>query len=70
LIFALDRTLYILELDPSQKYRVAILVELKFDPKLVSFLSALVSMIFVVASDEFVQLYLIDNGECKPIQMI
>jgi hypothetical protein len=70
LVLAHDRYLTVLELDPGQKYKNSFKVKLEFDPKLVFFLPGLYSMIFAVASQEFVQLYLLEGGKCKPIQRI
>ncbi len=70
MVLAQERYLIVLELDPDQKYKFSIDFKVEFDPKLVFFLPGLHSMIFAVASQEFVQLYLLEAGKCKPIQRI
>ena len=70
MVYVDNRYLIVDELDPGQKYKFSISVKLEFDPKLVFFLPGLYSMIFAVVSQEFVQLYLLEPGECKPIQRI
>lgn len=65
LVLAHGKHLIILLLGQGQEYQLQVEVRLKFDPKIVYFLPGLFSKVFAVTSDEFVQLYLLDAGQCK-----